>query len=276
MDQERPGASPLDELKRLDDQVEQVSDLAGLKPIFYRLEEISKQFSGDFDVQLVVADVKQHLVSKGMRLKEALTANTTSTGNTPTAPQPLFSNSPPGGTPTVGSSGFQASGQHAAEPQPPSSTPLPGQLPSSKMPSSKMPASPSPTSQAPSPPPPPPAKPPGGPAFPPPGPAPRGSAPQPPLPNWKRSVGIGAIIGLVLFAAFVVLVQMARHRNMPGSSAPAGTVPVDISTVPAGASIRINNDVKCTSNCRLNLTPGNYTITALLDGYEPAASGVTV
>ncbi|HLJ13025.1 MAG TPA: PEGA domain-containing protein [Bryobacteraceae bacterium] len=240
MDQERAGTSPLDELKRLDEQVEQVSDLAGLKPVFYRLEEISKQFSGDFEVQLVVADVKQHLVSKGMRLKEALA------GAPPRPPT----------TATIQTS--SRSGFSAASPTPPAAGAFQGS--GQYMASSPVQATPAAQSARPAQP----ARSPAPPALPP-GP-----------PNWKRAVGIGAVIGLVLFATFIVLVQMARHRNMPGTSAPAGTVPVDISTLPPGAAIRINDDVKCTSNCRLNLAPGNYTITALLDGFEPAASGVTI
>lgn len=282
MDQERPGASPLDELKRLDEQVEEVTDLAGLKPIFYRLDDISKQFSGDFEVQLGVADVKQHLVNRGMRLKEALTAGASpSPGlNTPLPEQTSLPNGPGAGT----SGSFAVSDPHATGPQPPEAGGLSGQVPSAQFPSSsKLPPVPLVSSQMPTmnmgqppTPTPPPAKPP---AVPPPAggqPAPAGAAPAQAPPNWKRAVGLGAIIGVVLFAAFVVLIQLARHRNMPSSNAPAGTVPVDITTVPPGAAIRINNEVKCTSNCRLNLTPGNYTITALLDGYEPVASGVTV
>ncbi|HLX45389.1 MAG TPA: PEGA domain-containing protein [Bryobacteraceae bacterium] len=63
--------NPLDELKNLDRQVESITDLAGLKPIFYRLDEIAKQHPDDFEVQLVVGDIKQHLVNRGTRLKEA-------------------------------------------------------------------------------------------------------------------------------------------------------------------------------------------------------------
>ena len=62
--------NPLDELKNLDRQVESITDLAGLKPIFYRLDEIAKQNPDDFEVQLVVGDIKQHLVNRGTRLKE--------------------------------------------------------------------------------------------------------------------------------------------------------------------------------------------------------------
>ena len=52
---------PLDELKKLDQQVETVTDLADLKPVFLRLDEIAKENQDDFEVQLVVGDIKQHL-----------------------------------------------------------------------------------------------------------------------------------------------------------------------------------------------------------------------
>ena len=278
--------SPIDELKRLDEQVEHVADLPGLKPIFYRLEEISKQFSGDFDVQLVVADVKQHLVNKGMRLKEAL--DTGQPGyDTATVIPPLPPPPPPLGTgtgsrPTTPSTGNPfgtqqfgpgTSSNPTIAPPPPVEpgssgfTPAPptrgvgsgtDQIPAART------AMPLTTSQLSTPTATPPA-PPKTPARPPTPP------PKPGAPNWKRSVGIGAAIALVLFAGFVAIVGR-RHKTPPV----AATVPVDISTMPPGASVRVNNEIRCTSNCRLNLAPGNYTITALLDGYEPSASGVTV
>jgi tetrahydromethanopterin S-methyltransferase subunit A len=61
--------NPLEELERLDQQVELVNDLEALKPIFYRIDEIAKRNPSDFDVQLMVGDVKQHLIQRGTRLK---------------------------------------------------------------------------------------------------------------------------------------------------------------------------------------------------------------
>jgi PEGA domain len=61
--------NPLDELKNLDQSVEHVNDLEGLKPIYFRLDEIAKQNADDFEVQLVVGDIKQHLVNRGNRIK---------------------------------------------------------------------------------------------------------------------------------------------------------------------------------------------------------------
>jgi len=63
--------NPLEELKYLDQQVELVTELADLKPIFARLDEIAKQNPDDFEVQLVAGDVKQHLVNRGTKIKEA-------------------------------------------------------------------------------------------------------------------------------------------------------------------------------------------------------------
>jgi hypothetical protein len=68
---QNPPMNPLDELKYLDQQVELVTELADLKPIFVRLDEIARQNPDDFEVQLVVGDVKQHLVNRGTKIKEA-------------------------------------------------------------------------------------------------------------------------------------------------------------------------------------------------------------
>jgi hypothetical protein len=40
--------------------------------------------------------------------------------------------------------------------------------------------------------------------------------------------------------------------------------------------VRINGEAMCTSNCSVSMPPGNYQITAFLDGYEAAASNVSV
>lgn len=62
--------TPLEELKSLDQRIEQIQSLAGLQPLFARLEEITKEHSGDFEVQLVAHDVKQHMLTRGSRIKQ--------------------------------------------------------------------------------------------------------------------------------------------------------------------------------------------------------------
>ncbi len=63
-------SSPLEELKALDQAVAQTKDLNGLRPIFYRLDEIAQKYTEDVDVQLAIGDVKQHILSRGNALKE--------------------------------------------------------------------------------------------------------------------------------------------------------------------------------------------------------------
>ena len=98
--------------------------------------------------------------------------------------------------------------------------------------------------------------------------------------NLRRAVWIGVAVGVVgWLVLFVTMVQIARHRNMPQRAAVASSsksIPVDIVTSPPGATIQINNETKCKSNCRVSLPPGNYQVTAMLDGFDPAATGVTV
>jgi PEGA domain len=67
---QKPPMNPLDELKNLDRQVDLVSEVADLKAIFVRLDAIARENSDDFEVQLIVGDIKQHLVNRGTRLKE--------------------------------------------------------------------------------------------------------------------------------------------------------------------------------------------------------------
>ena len=66
--------NPQEELKRLDEQIESATELAALKPIFYRLNEIVRGFPDDFDVQLTGDEVKQRLIAHGTLLKQQETS----------------------------------------------------------------------------------------------------------------------------------------------------------------------------------------------------------
>jgi PEGA domain-containing protein len=95
--------------------------------------------------------------------------------------------------------------------------------------------------------------------------------------DWRRALWMGVAVGVVLsLILIVVLVNVARRRNVSFSDLTANEVPVRIATVPPGASIRVNGEAKCTSDCAFTLPPGPYQITTFLDGYEPAASGVNL
>ena len=70
MEDRSQAAAVIEELKRLDGQIDSVPDLVALKPIFDRIEEINKEHPTDFEVQLLISDVKQHLVNRGTLLKQ--------------------------------------------------------------------------------------------------------------------------------------------------------------------------------------------------------------
>jgi len=57
---------------------------------------------------------------------------------------------------------------------------------------------------------------------------------------------------------------------------PASGVGVDVVTSPPGAIILINKEVRGTSNLRLDLPPGSYSIEALLEGYKPETATFSV
>lgn len=152
--------NPLDELKSLDQQVERVTDLEGLKPIFARIDEIAKQHSDDFEVQLVAGDLKQHLVNRGNRLKaERAVAPPVPPpiGQPPMAPPPpTVKLTPPGQPPPVSPTaptvkltpGAMPPTPTVAPPQPPVAAPTvkltPGSAPPPLPPQTQPPAAPPP------------------------------------------------------------------------------------------------------------------------------------
>ncbi len=95
---------------------------------------------------------------------------------------------------------------------------------------------------------------------------------------------IGGILGVLLVVGGVGFVVYNKRKATANptetSSATTGPgVQVAINTTPAGAAVKIKSDSnasECNSNCLVTLNPGTYQVTAFLDGYEPAASGLTV
>jgi hypothetical protein len=314
--------NPLDELKSLDAQVDLIGDLAGLKPIFYRLEEIAKANPADFEVQLVTGDVKQHLINRGVKLREqqgsATQANPVApvsgatvgmpAGAPPPLPEasprglpdtpsqmptaPFAAASPPGPPPfgddlkpprkLMSSGQFVPPGERSVPPGEPATPPL---FPTQAVPAEVPP--PGPFSTAPiaqpgmAPPPmpsqtvplqmPPPMSPQAGQAPPFPSsqqmmPPPQSAHPQ----NWKRALMVGALVAILIgalgFGALIARKRLAATKE----------ISVAVVTMPPGASVRVNGQANCNSPCDVKLAPGDHQITAFLEGYEPAASGVTV
>jgi hypothetical protein len=76
-------------------------------------------------------------------------------------------------------------------------------------------------------------------------------------------------------AAAVAIAGFLGFQASRGSARGAG-VPVEIRTDPPGAAIRIDDAVRGTSNLKLQLAAGTYAVEALLDGFHPATSPLTV
>lgn len=62
--------NPLEELQQLDGQIDRIGDLAALKPVFARLDELARLHPADLDVQLGVSEAKQRVLARGALLKE--------------------------------------------------------------------------------------------------------------------------------------------------------------------------------------------------------------
>lgn len=121
------------------------------------------------------------------------------------------------------------------------------------------------------------------PQYPPPPSAPPPSAPPPNKPaapaaafNWKRAVAVGGVVGLLIAAGGIFTIRNARKKAAEQAQIPAGATSVAVKTQPAGASIRVNGEVKCTSDCNIELPTGTYEVQAVLPGYESASNSVNV
>ncbi|MBI3697602.1 MAG: PEGA domain-containing protein, partial [Acidobacteria bacterium] len=77
-----------------------------------------------------------------------------------------------------------------------------------------------------------------------------------------------AVAAVVLAVIGAVVVPKLRKPTAPTGIA------VEIRTTPAGATIKINNEARGTSNLKLDLAPGQYQLEVQLDGYQPAVSSI--
>jgi len=305
VDNDQTGIRPIDELRKLAAIVDEITELPDLKPIFSRVEEIAKRNAGATDIELAVKQVKTQLVNRGKKLKEAGAIGTVSsvlptnisraagqqrheveTG--PVIPIPNYQSGElqarsSGQSPTF-SPPPRTGGISQEFPPPP--YPPPQQRPAGAIPSGGMPSAGIPSGGMEAPPPPyqpspsttPSGKRPTAGVFQ----VPQSSGQLPKLPpqgglNWKRAMAIGAIIGLIgAVGILITVVNLARKRN-PNAPVTGANAALNITTAPAGAKIQVNGEDKCTSPCNnLQLPPGDYRITAQLEGYDAALSVATL
>jgi len=100
---------------------------------------------------------------------------------------------------------------------------------------------------------------------------PAGQPPPPPPAAapfvWKRALITGSVIGVVLF--LIGLFALSRLRDKAPEPAATGPIRVSVASVPTGAAIRVDGELRCVADCSFDLLPGTHEIEARLEGYEP-------
>jgi hypothetical protein len=95
--------SPQEELKWLDVQTQLATELAELKPLYFRLNEIIQAYPGDFEIQIAANEVKQHLMARGWLLKQRETSPPQPPLPPPATaseqPTPVYGSAPPDQSP---------------------------------------------------------------------------------------------------------------------------------------------------------------------------------
>ncbi len=99
-------------------------------------------------------------------------------------------------------------------------------------------------------------------------------SPTPP-PQTRKSRMWFAVAGCILLLMVSATGAWLFHQQK-SSKLSAGLVPVDIRTVPDGATIMVNGKPAGTSNLHLTLAPGSYRINATREGFRPSQTTVTV
>lgn len=89
-------------------------------------------------------------------------------------------------------------------------------------------------------------------------------------PEKKRGPWAGIVITTLAVATLVAGAILVRVR-LGANRAVVPLVALQIATMPRGASVRVNGELKCTSDCALSLPRGNYQIEADLEGYQRVA-----
>ena len=123
--------NPLDELKRLDRAIELTKEFTALRPIFVRIDELSREYSDDLEVQIAVSDVKQRLIDRGKELKQAQGLGPQPTSAKPTRPQhvPSAFQAPPAEMATTPTTRQDTVPPYPAEQAPPQQAPPQQTLP---------------------------------------------------------------------------------------------------------------------------------------------------
>lgn len=254
----------MEELRRLDGQIATTFDINALKPIYFRLEEIGKLYPADAEMMNAISVVRNKMVAHGQRLMDAasgVNAPPPSAATSPQAAKPGAAASSAVRTPsdqipaaTFDPSLATPSGVRPIASNSPISGAHPPTHPSGTLPpNAAIPANALPPNALP----------------------PNGLPPNGPLPpsafNWKRAIIVGGVIGALIAGGGIYTIRRAQQKAQEEAANP-GSLALNVRTKPAGASIRVNGEVKCVSPCSPELPLGVYEVQAVLPGFEPAST----
>ncbi len=195
------------ELEKLAEQVEWITTFEGLRPLFYRMSEIAKQFPADAEVQGLAGKIKRRIAERGKLLRHSAEASPP-VESFPTPAGPL-SDEPDA------DDGLHTTQQVAVAGPPPDESPP--------------------------------------------------AAPR------RRSPLAGIAVAMAVCAGLIAALWFFFGR---GTS--ALTIAIEFQSSPPGAGLRVDGALRGTTNATLDLAPGAHKIEAVLQGYEPAVSTVTI
>lgn len=242
----------LEELRRMEREADSSSDLAVKQSVAERLQGLAGKYSDDEEFQSASSGILQKLQTAGVKVSVASFAQ-------PAVKPPSTPKAPEGGSAATMS--FSAATMDLSKIEGADAAQTIGEA----APLAQQPVGTSKASTA--------------------GPRPVPAAPKSGAPKKPSVDPLQAIVralskksSVIAAAALVLLLVLvfALSRRPQSGGAAAGQIAVRIHTAPAGATVKVNKEVRGTSDFQLNLPEGTYQIEADLDGYQPALQSLEV
>ena len=257
----------LDELRDLSRRVEEATDVESLRPLYYRMKSIVERHPDDFEVQFQGDELKKRIAERGAELRDrpspAPPAPATEPPAAPEAPAvasplpPAFSapSPPPAAPPAPPPAAVPASDELSGLLGEPlrSAAPFDAIEPEARIKTTQQQAVTRPELSPPAP-------------------------PTVKAPESRRRLGrrFSPVAAAALAAlATVGFIGLILYLVM-GRGGEAGAFAMEFRTFPAGASLRIDRELRGTTNTTVKLPPGDHKIEVILDGYEPVITTITV
>jgi len=235
----------LEELRRMEREAETITDLAVKQVFGERLQVLTGKYLDNEEVLAVANGLLGRLNLPTLQGK----GPSRDVHSQPQVPRPSASPSAPANDATASIY-----------------SPVTIDLPPSSSENASAPAPPTPVGETPAVPP----------QLKPPSPRDRQTSPAPSPAPPKSSLQLPlAVIAAAVVAVLLVAFFLVRHRRSSTVAPPPAQFTVRVHTSP-GATIRINHEVRGTSDLQVDLPEGSYEVEAQLDGYQTKSSSIDV